>query len=125
MNRVTWAEVSALLEETSLTDTIGNVMISSAHTLISSTYTDTSELSEDELKQLELWLSAHFASIRDRRTSVSRIGDESYTWEGQSGMGLNATGYGQQVLLFDRLGRLADALSQAPDAKWYVSLPVV
>ena len=58
----------------------------------------------DELRLIEMWLAAHFVAIRDPRTSARTMGDASETFEGTSGMNLNATRYGQQVMILDRFG---------------------
>lgn len=64
-------------------------------------------LSTDLLTQIETWLTAHLLSMRDQRTSSRQIGDVSFTYQGQTGLGLDATLYGQQVKLLDTSGTLA------------------
>lgn len=64
-------------------------------------------LSTDLLTQIETWLAAHLLSMRDQRTSGRKIGDVSFTYQGQTGLGLDATLYGQQVKLLDTSGTLA------------------
>ena len=58
------------------------------------------------LKEIERWLAAHFIAIRDQRTVKDAVGDSSHTYGGKTGMGLDATLYGQQVKLLDTTGYL-------------------
>jgi hypothetical protein len=65
-------------------------------------------VSEDLLTELERWLAAHFACIRDPRFREARTAGEGMVFElGKPGEGLAATTYGQQALLLDPTGRLA------------------
>ena len=68
----------------------------------------TSTLSDDHLKQIEIWLSAHFIAIRDPRVKQTKIGDAQDTYQGTIGIGkaLDATYYGQQVKILDTTGTL-------------------
>ena len=66
-------------------------------------------LGADLKKEIQRWLSAHFLSMYDQRVSSEKTGDASYTYEGQTGMGLDSTRYGQQAKILDITGTLADA----------------
>ena len=59
------------------------------------------------LEQIECWLSAHYVAIRDRQGSKVTVLDSSHTYDGKTGMGLDATLWGQQALLMDSTGTLA------------------
>jgi len=59
------------------------------------------------LKQIEIYLAAHFVAIRDPQVKSETIGEVATSYHGQSGMGLNFTPYGQQVLLLDHHGVFA------------------
>lgn len=65
--------------------------------------------SEATLELIERWLSAHFYAIRDPR--VTREGvkgiEEAFAVSVKSS-GFNTTPYGQQALLLDSAGNLAD-----------------
>jgi len=55
-------------------------------------------------------LAAHFLAMRDRRSkSESIAGEWSVTWQGTTGMGLDATDYGQAAKSLDCSGKLAKA----------------
>ena len=105
MARVQTADVKVLID-TELNDL--SVFIQSA-TLQVDRIAAKGLLSTNELKEIERWLSAHFASIRDKRTVKDAVGDSSHTYEGKTGMGLNFTRYGQQALLLDTTGTLAES----------------
>lgn len=68
------------------------------------------------LKEIERWLAAHFACMQDPRLKSQGVQDAQTTYEGQTGMGLNASRYGQQAIVLDvngvltRLGQAQSAL---------------
>lgn len=64
-------------------------------------------MSAARLEAIEKYLAAHFASLRDVRTERESIGGEwSFTVQGETGMNLDATFYGQQAKLLDTTGTL-------------------
>lgn len=71
-------------------------------------------LGADELKEIERWLAAHFAAIRDPVALRAKIGD-SEQWSFPAsvttawGTGLRLTPYGQQAIAADRSGLLGRA----------------
>lgn len=104
MARVTDAEVKTILDTT--IDT--TVFITSANLIVTEELGEES-LSDDRLKQIELYLAAHFTCLRDPRASQEKMGDASVTYEGKTGMGLDRTSYGQMVRMLDSTGLLADS----------------
>jgi hypothetical protein len=62
-----------------------------------------------ELKEIERWLSAHFIAIRDPRLRERTVGDarDKYAISGGYSGGLDATPYGQQVMVLDYTGTLS------------------
>lgn len=109
-NRVTGSEVLLIIETTLQAYQI-EPLISAANKLVTAKcagfYTD------DELKEIERWLSAHFVAVRDPSQSVveKQIGEarEKYgRMKTNPGRGLEATPYGQQVLMLDYKGRLGN-----------------
>lgn len=90
--------------------------IDSAHILVQEELSS-SGLSEDRLKLIELYLSAHLAVITMERGGLvkQRIGDseEMYQVPGFNTVGLVTTRFGQQVVILDTTGKMA-ALSQKP-----------
>ncbi len=67
-------------------------------------------LSDDLLKEIERWVSAHLVAIMDGdlRLDAEKIGDASSKYQGKTGMHLNATLYGQQAQMLDSTGTLVD-----------------
>jgi len=62
------------------------------------------------LTQIEIWLAAHFLSIMDARVKTESVsGDYSATYEGQTGMGLDFTRYGQMAKTLDPTGKLSQS----------------
>src|SRR5574340_201890 len=67
-----------------------------------------SGLSEERLRQIELWLAAHLSCTMDPRIKTEKMGDASNTYQIADGQGLASTTYGLQVLLLDSSGKLAN-----------------
>lgn len=106
--RVEPDEVKEIIE-TDLTDSLINAFINSAHYFIQENLLNKG-LSANILTQIELWLSAHFLAIRDQRVeSESIAGEWQAKYQGKTGMGFEATTYGQQALMLDTTGTLASA----------------
>ena len=66
-------------------------------------------LSAAVLKEIERWLAAHYTSMRVRQDAKVTMGDSSHTYSGKTGAGLQSTRYGQQAVLLDTTGTLANA----------------
>jgi hypothetical protein len=105
MARVTYLEVKDIID-TDLTEAQINAFIRSANLMVTNRLTSLI-VSADLLKDIELWLSAHFVAIRDPRQKSVSIGSASTSFHGNSGMGLDFTPYGQQVKLLDYTGELS------------------
>lgn len=103
MARVTDAEVKEVFDTT--IDT--TPFIATANLIVTEELGE-SDLSEARLTQIELFLSAHLASLMDPRLASEKIGDGSNTYEGKTGMGLDSSRYGQQVKLLDTTGAMAN-----------------
>lgn len=105
MARVTSSEVKEILNTTLTLD----AFITAAN-LIVTDHLGTSGLSAERLKEIERWLTAHFAVVRDVDENVmsKSTGDASVSIMGKSGLGLDGSRYGQQVKLLDSTGRLSD-----------------
>ena len=80
--------------------------INTANLLVTDVCSD-SDYSAAKLEQIELWLSAHFYAVRDPRVSSEGAGGVTTTFQGQTGMRLEASIYGQHALLLDTEGNLA------------------
>jgi len=101
--RVTEDEVKEILN-TSLTLT---AFITAANLIVTDKL-GPEGLSDDQLKEIERWLAAHFAAIRERQPQQEGIGDAQATYYGGSDLGLDFTPYGQQVKILDPTGILAN-----------------
>lgn len=100
--RVTEAEVKQIVP-TTLTDEQVTPYLCSANRLIEGVLVGLG-YEESELALIELWLAAHLVSVRDPAVASETIGAVSATYHGKSGMGLEHTPYGQQVLFFEYKG---------------------
>ena len=106
MARTTTAEVKVILE-TDLTDL--DAFITVAGQLTDRVAAADSSLAAAALEEIECWLAAHFASMRDQQAVKSTVGPSSVTYGGQTGMRLDFTRYGQMAMLLDTSGVLASA----------------
>lgn len=68
-------------------------------------------LTAEELKEIETWLSAHAYQLVDKGFSSKNTGGASASYQGQTGMSLDATFYGQYAKMLDASGCL-DALDK-------------
>lgn len=64
-------------------------------------------LTSDELELIERWLSAHAYAMSDQTYAGKSTGGASGSFQGQTGMRLEATKYGQMALSIDHSGCLA------------------
>lgn len=62
----------------------------------------------ERLELIERWLSAHFYAIRDPRTTNEKAGPVAATYESKVALHLDLTRYGQQAMLLDTNGGLAE-----------------
>lgn len=65
-----------------------------------------------ELEQIELWLAAHFTQVAVGEVEQDKAGPASRTYRGKSDLGLNLTRYGQQAMILDTNGGLAQLNAQ-------------
>ena len=102
MPRVTDTEVFAIID-TTLTDI--DVFINTANMMVTS-WLETAGLTDETLKEIERYLSAHVLSVQDQRVKSVGVDVLSESYQGQWGMGLNGTSYGQMAILLDTSGTL-------------------
>ncbi len=105
MARVTSSEVDNLIK----TNFDVDAFIATANLMVDETLVGQG-LSDARLTQIELWLSAHFTAVAEERGALtsSNKGDSEEDYEIKVGEGLNMTRFGQQVLMLDTTGLLAE-----------------
>lgn len=96
------------LSGTTLDVKVINIFIRTAHRLVDRELQDQPEVADSELADIELFLAAHFLSLRDRRTSEISVEGNRFVWEGDSGLGLDNTQWGQNAKALDSSGRLEE-----------------
>ena len=108
MARVTEAEVREIIDVDASLDL--TPFITAANLLVTKVITDSS-MTDEHLKEIERWLSAHFTAIRDQRSATEQAGAGGATaqisYQYKLGLNLQVTLYGQQALLLDTSGALA------------------
>ena len=63
-------------------------------------------VSSARLEQIETLLAAHLASAQDQRLESGERQSASVTYQGETGMGIQGTKYGQQAAALDPTGTL-------------------
>lgn len=111
MSRVTQAEVEAIITVDS--DVIGTTawaaFITAANLLVTNAIGSDTTIGDSTKKEVERYVAAHFASLNDPRVMKEKAGDASVEYYGKTGMGLEATQYGQMALALDPSGALKKA----------------
>lgn len=105
--RVTGAEVLEIINSTLSASEIAP-FITAANLTVTAKLTGKG-LSSNQLKEIERWLTAHLVYIRDPKLVEEEI-DETRDKNNipKMDMGLNGTPYGQQVLVLDTSGTMAN-----------------
>jgi len=103
MNRVTEEQVKQIIEVEE--GAILEPFITTANELVTEFcvgqgYTDA------RLALIELWLAAHFYTIRDPRMASEGAGGISVSSQGRTDMGLDSSLYGQHAIVLDTAGGL-------------------
>lgn len=110
MARVTATEVrQIIILQSDITDTQVDVFINQANLFVTSVFSGDTTVSADILKEIERNISAHFLHALDPREEEKTINKARSKYSGQYGMRLEATTYGQNALLLDPTGKLAEA----------------
>lgn len=105
-NRATEQAVLALMD-TTLTAKQITPFLESANAIVTGKCAD-GGYSTEVLELIERWLAAHLACALDPQIAEETAGAAKWKYEGQTGMGLKATRYGQNVMLLDYNGTLAE-----------------
>lgn len=96
-NRVTDAEVRAIIPTTTITDL--TPFITSANVIVDKMVAGGCVSEGEQADQVELWLSAHFASVTDPNLSATEVKFENSSRKraGTTGSGLMSSQYGQMA----------------------------
>jgi len=79
---------------------------------VSSNDTD-SELTNDDLKEIETYLAAHFYTFRDQQYASTKKGDAQDNYQGKTAMYFDSSFYGQTAKMIDVTGYLAGLQTSA------------
>ena len=110
--RVTATEVKQIID-TDLADSIVDAFILGANSVVTEVLGEDTELSAAHKKEIERWFTAHLlAATREQQIQKAGADGVDVAYQGKTGMGLQATLYGQQVLAFDTTGKLAAIMSK-------------
>jgi|TARA_R110002110_G_scaffold145775_7_gene335374 hypothetical protein len=120
--RTTLAEVSEIIEVDSDLGIDG--FIETASVLVDRVeLLDTDNiLTANNLQNIERWLAAHFYAHRDQQFASEKTGSSSATFQGQTGMGLSSTQWGQTAMRLDLTGTLTSIDQQAETGKKTVGI---
>ena len=92
---------------TSLTTSQISAYIDISNTIVTNNVT--CGLGADVLEEIERWLAAHLISItQERQAKKEKVGEAEITYQGEYGVGLKSTTYGQTALMLDTCGGLAN-----------------
>lgn len=113
MARVTTAQVNdAIYLSSDFTEEMVEQCITVANTVVNDKLADQGA-SDEMLTQIELYLSAHFCSVREPQLTEEEIGGRDSTVKekrrmAEVGYGFASTAFGQQAISLDDTGILAD-----------------
>jgi len=65
-------------------------------------------LSDKRLEKIELYLTAHFITLREKQLRSEKLGDATNVYFVQTGMNLKASPFGQTALALDSSGSLVN-----------------
>lgn len=124
MPRTTKAQVETIIEldsqvipdEDALASfiTIANELVTECCT---ATAGPTTAYTDDRLELIERWLTAHFYTVRDPRSTEERAGAVSAVYQSVVGLGFDTSHYGQTAMRLDTNGGLAKLNTDAKKGK--------
>lgn len=101
----------ALVQEVIEVDTVGvpslTPFITAAHMMLNSVVPEELRV-EENLTIAETWLAAHFYAVRDKQVASEAAGPVSASYQYKVDLNLASTMYGQQAMLLEMTGKLAD-----------------
>jgi len=112
--RTTATEVKGILDSCVLADSVVDTYIATANRFINVVYADSASLTDAQLEDIEMWLTAHMISVsRHRQTAAETIDDVTVKYTGYWSKQLESTSYGQMVLMLDTTGLMGNVGKRA------------
>jgi hypothetical protein len=116
--RTTEAEILRLMDSAMTEDQV-TPFLRTANGLVTDLLASVEALTDARRAEIEAWLGAHFASIRDPAVKSDGIDTANFTYETAAvSEGLKATRYGQQAIMLDISGTLASLASGKRPARF-------
>ena len=112
MARITTDELKEIITTSVATASL-QVFINAASLVVTEHLGSDTTLSAAQLKDIERFLAAHMlACTMEQQVKSRSVKDARDDYQGVTAMGLNATFYGQNVLLLDTTGILANVVGR-------------
>jgi hypothetical protein len=93
--------------DTTLTENEVSPFVETANLMVTA-YLASTDQTADALREVETYLAAHFVSLRDRLVKSEAAGGVRFDYQGETGMGLDSSHYGQTAKLLDSSGVLKE-----------------
>jgi hypothetical protein len=93
--------------DTTLTEDEVAPFVETANLMVTA-YLASTDQTADALREVETYLAAHFVSLRDRLVKSEAAGGVRFDYQGETGMGLDSSHYGQTAKLLDSSGVLKE-----------------
>ena len=93
--------------DTTLTEDEVAPFVETANLMVTA-YLASTDQTADALREVETYLAAHFVSLRDRLVKSEAAGGVRFDYQGETGMGLDSSHYGQTAKLLDGSGVLKE-----------------
>jgi len=108
--RVTDTQVKAIID-TSMTDI--SLFIETANMIVNEELSDKG-MTEARLTKIELYLAAHFITVKERQVLAEKVGESSHSFASTYDIGLSSSLYGQTAIILDTSRNLVNtSLMQA------------
>jgi len=106
MARTTTSRVCGVMDTTLTEDEVAP-FVETANLMVTA-YLASTDQTADALREVETYLAAHFVSLRDRLVKSEAAGGVRFDYQGETGMGLDSSHYGQTAKLLDGSGVLKE-----------------
>lgn len=106
MARTTTSRVCSVMDTTLTEDEVAP-FVETANLMVTA-YLASTDQTADALREVETYLAAHFVSLRDRLVKSEAAGGVRFDYQGETGMGLDSSHFGQTAKLLDSSGVLKE-----------------